>query len=116
MKSLTISNLLSLILLLGVSVNAKKPAAPVTLLQRAIYIGGWPLALQASEDTGCPADTPVTCQNTKIDPDMKLECCPSGQTCFINDGNGYQYCCPSSPSPLTLLLQTPCPISQNQIN
>ena len=98
MKFLMISNLLSLTLL-GAFVNAEKLAAPVALQQRAIYIGGWPLALQASEDTGCPADTPVTCQNTKINSNMPLECCPSGQTCFVN-GNGVQYCCPSSSSPL----------------
>ena len=63
MKSHMISNLLSLTLLLGASVNAKKLAAPVTIQQRAIYIGGWPLALQASEDNllpdCCPCQFPA---------------------------------------------------------
>jgi hypothetical protein len=103
MESLTIF-ICSLSLLFGALVNAGRLAEPaVQVHARSLYQGGWPLALMASESTGCPAEAPVQCQNSNT----LLECCPSGQICHIDATNGEQYCCPTGPSTPPLLFLIP---------
>lgn len=64
--------------------------------ERATYNGGWALGLPSP---GCPADAPVSCQDSSGD--INPTCCPFGQTCF---GFETPYCCPTgtfTPHPQT---------------
>jgi hypothetical protein len=102
MKSLIIFAF-SLSFLFANSVNATKLAEPVVQVhERALYEGGWALALMASESAGCPAEAPVQCTETG----STLECCPSNQICHIGGTDDVQYCCPTGLSILLLLSST----------
>lgn len=87
----------------SLSVGARSTPAVAAiqhLSPRAIYQGGWPLALAGSASTTCPSDTPVLCDSKSVNP----SCCPSGQTCIFGSSVDANYCCPTStylhPSPL----------------
>jgi len=100
MKSLLVFAFFSLPLLFGTPVNAERSAEPaVQAHARAVYQGGWALALAASETVGCPVEAPVPCQNNYT----TLACCPGNQVCHINTNSELQYCCPTGPSTLSLL-------------
>lgn len=77
---------------LGVDARST-PAIPAIqhLSPRAIYQGGWPLALAGSASTTCPSDTPVLCDSKLVNP----ACCPAGQTCIFGGGQDANYCCPT---------------------
>src|SRR5450432_2414494 len=58
-----------------------------SLVDRATYLGGWPLAA-----VPCPADAPVVC-STGIENQINQQCCPSGNTCFSWPST-HPVCCP----------------------
>jgi hypothetical protein len=82
----------------GVDAGKSVKAVPAiqNLNRRAIYQGGWPLALLGSASTTCPDEAPVKCASKSLNP----ACCPGGQTCIYGSGPYANYCCPTSTSHL----------------
>jgi hypothetical protein len=69
------------------------PRVEQSLVDRATYLGGWPLAA-----VPCPADASVIC-STGIESQINQQCCPSGNTCF-SWPSITPVCCPTCKCPL----------------
>jgi hypothetical protein len=72
------------------------PAIQHSNAPRAVYQGGWPLALAGTASTTCPSEATVFCSTKQVNP----ACCPTGQTCVFNPSLYVNYCCPSGNFPL----------------